>query len=42
MVIVCAQCNQDKGDLTLGKFIALHKRDGEAIHRNLAILGKDY
>lgn len=42
MVIVCAQCNQDKGDLTLGKFIALHKRDGEAIHRKLALLGKDY
>jgi 5-methylcytosine-specific restriction endonuclease McrA len=42
MVNVCAQCNTEKSDLTLVRFIELKGLNRERIERNLNSLGKEF
>lgn len=42
MVFVCTKCNLKKRDLTLRNFITKYDLNGDFIHKNLDILGKDF
>ena len=42
MVNVCAQCNSEKSDLTLTRFILLKGLNRERVERNLNSLGKEF
>jgi 5-methylcytosine-specific restriction endonuclease McrA len=42
LVFVCAQCNQDKSNLTLRTFLLQYSKDEQAVYSRLELLKKDF
>ncbi len=42
LIFVCAQCNQDKSNLTLRTFLVKHSKEQQAVYSRLELLKKDF